>query len=968
MDTPSTSQSEQVGEREGGAPDAGEGNSSSPIDTKTTKSTEKLSKTKSKKAKDAQKKAGKSKSKKAKEVTPSDTDDSDTVSDLDSDDSDSASSNSENDSETETEKEKKKRKAKKKAKQKAKDKRKAKSKKKARKEAATESDSDDDSEDDSDPETESELEDDEVDVDANAELQQQLLQMQQMQQLQGLGQGGLPPPQWGNLRGSGRRGQLGGRTAQLQAARNAKQLEALGLDPTGRVKKGKKDKKGKRKRASKLEFKRVDQLWDSTIHNYKLTDTAEDEESSEYDQYLFNVRRTFDWEGKYKNTVVDIKSKLLKEALNEVMDGVKGVSLVEETPCIDPNLLFLYLEDLRKLCKELKNKKITTKKGKKKAKKRQETKRKHLKVLLKYLDKDYSATKKTLYPMLESGLITFDLLWALYKPNTLAYTTTYGSADEPRAFKIELAEKEFSFMKGEWYNIEGRYLEYDGKTWGMGTMDCDVPGFKGARKITSLNCYPLKYHKNEAKVRAELIERGKKFVSLQGVNYTCHEGMAYYKKRKQIIKVNINGRIMVDPAIHRRILPNYNVSTVKPKDPDILDSDSDDSDDDCGCNESSDEEQGRTMLEEREKKEKDDEEPKMKMKIVMDDKETPRIIEVPVDADGQEIKVEKLEEVPSKMANKDDAAAVPEDDKKALPTFTDEEYLIASPVVLGFAFAEKLWLEFTVSGVKDIVWNEGAYDSLVLEDNTKAIVKALVESHKYHPAESIDDVIQGKGKGLVAVLHGPPGTGKTLTAEGISELLKCPLYMVSAGELGTDPRTLEAELQKILDIAHAWGAVLLLDEADVFLEKRTIQDIHRNALVSIFLRLLEYFQGILFLTTNRVETFDDAFQSRIHIALRYGELSTKAKKSVFKMFIERVRVLEGVDTMPFDENDYNTLARNNLNGRQIKNTIRTAQALAVNNNEPLSMEHIKRVLDVSNAFDRDLKGGPGFEDAMRGYF
>ena len=243
--------------------------------------------------------------------------------------------------------------------------------------------------------------------------------------------------------------------------------------------------------------------------------------------------------------------------------------------------------------------------------------------------------------------------------------------------------------------------------------------------------------------------------------------------------------------------------------------------------------------------------------------------------------------------------------------------MIASPVVLGFAFAEKMWLEFTISGIKSITWNEGAYDSLVLEDNTKSIVKALVESHKYHPAESIDDVIQGKGKGLVAVLHGPPGTGKTLTAEGISELLKCPLYMVSAGELGTDPRTLEAELNKILDIAHAWGAVLLLDEADVFLEKRTIHDIHRNALVSIFLRLLEYFQGILFLTTNRVETFDDAFQSRIHIALRYGELSVKAKKSVFKMFIERVRQLEGVETMPFTEQDYTDLAKNNLNGRQV---------------------------------------------------
>jgi hypothetical protein len=106
---------------------------------------------------------------------------------------------------------------------------------------------------------------------------------------------------------------------------------------------------------------------------------------------------------------------------------------------------------------------------------------------------------------------------------------------------------------------------------------------------------------------------------------------------------------------------------------------------------------------------------------------------------------------------------------------------------------------------------------------------------------------------MVAVLHGPPGTGKTLTAEGISELLKCPLYMVSAGELGTDSRYLESELQKILDICHAWGAILLLDEADVFLEKRNMHDIHRNALVSIFLRQLEYFQGILFLTTNRVE-------------------------------------------------------------------------------------------------------------------
>lgn len=701
-------------------------------------------------------------------------------------------------------------------------------------------------------------------------------------------------------------------------------------------KRGSKDKPVKGKRASKLEFKRVDQLWDSTIHDYKLTDTVEDDESSEYDQYLFNVRRTFDFDGKYQTTVVDIKSKLLKEVLNDIMGGVKGVSLVEENPNVDPNLLFLYLEDIRDSMKELKKKLKSSEKMKKKLRKKNESKVNHTKVLLKYLDKDYAKTKKALYPMLESGLITFDLLWAIFKPGQIAVTTTYGSIDEPRAFKVELTEKEYSFMRGQWYNIEGRYLEYDGKTWGMGTMDCDVSQFKGARKINSLACYPLKYHKDEDKLRKELIERGKKFVSLQGVHYKSHEGLAYVKRKRQIIKVNINGRIMVDAAIHRRILPNYQISTVKPKDQDEME-DEDDGDSDGGCcgDDSGDENQEQELEEVEHHSESESEEDDSKR---------------------------KLQELDGKEGDEK------EDDKKALPVFTDEEYLIASPVVLGFAFAEKLWLEFTVSGIKDIVWNDGAYESLVLEKGTKEIVKALVESHKYHPAESIDDVIQGKGKGLVAVLHGPPGTGKTLTAEGISELLKCPLYMVSAGELGTDPRTLEGELQKILDIAHAWGAVLLLDEADVFLEKRTIQDIHRNALVSIFLRLLEYFQGILFLTTNRVETFDDAFQSRIHIALRYGELSVKAKKSVFKAFIERVRLLEGVATMPFTEEDYDNLAKNNLNGRQIKNTVRTAQALAVNQREPLGMQHIRQVLDVLLRFDRDLKGGTGYEDAMRSYY
>lgn len=203
--------------------------------------------------------------------------------------------------------------------------------------------------------------------------------------------------------------------------------------------------------------------------------------------------------------------------------------------------------------------------------------------------------------------------------------------------------------------------------------------------------------------------------------------------------------------------------------------------------------------------------------------------------------------------------------------------------------------------------------------------------------------------------------------------------------MGTDPRTLETQLSRILDIAHVWGAVLLLDEADVFLERRSVHDLHRNALVSVFLRLLEYFQGILFLTTNRVETFDEAFQSRIHIALRYNDLDKKAKRVIWKTFLEMVAKGE---CLPGDtprqivsKEELEGLARRQLNGRQvtilrqtntryrasliltlyaftlqIKNTVRTAQALAVNKNENLSMEHLNLVLAVTEGFEHDLKG------------
>lgn len=333
-----------------------------------------------------------------------------------------------------------------------------------------------------------------------------------------------------------------------------------------------------------------------------------------------------------------------------------------------------------------------------------------------------------------------------------------------------------------------------------------------------------------------------------------------------------------------------------------------------------------------------------------------------------------------------------DDGNMANHIFTEEELIIASPVVLGFAFSEKLWLEFSLSGIEEIHWNAEAFDSLVLPDKIKSNLKGLVSSHRFNAARTIDDVIQGKGKGLNVVLHGPPGVGKTLTGESIAEYLRCPLYAVSAGELGTNSGSLERDLNRIMDITHSWGAILLLDEADVFLEARQPHDIHRNSLVSVFLRLTEYYQGILFLTTNRVETFDEAFQSRIHMGIRYENLKPAARKKIWQHHVGKVEKMtveqdatRGKGKMkPFTEADFNELSKKNMNGRQvrvlflaltwallmtgqIKNTVKTGQSIALSEKATFSMEHLKRVLEVAQAFEDDMRGGKGYRDAMQHY-
>ncbi|EQB52527.1 hypothetical protein CGLO_07843 [Colletotrichum gloeosporioides Cg-14] len=140
-------------------------------------------------------------------------------------------------------------------------------------------------------------------------------------------------------------------------------------------------------------------------------------------------------------------------------------------------------------------------------------------------------------------------------------------------------------------------------------------------------------------------------------------------------------------------------------------------------------------------------------------------------------------------------------------------------------------------------------------------------------------------------------------------------------------------------MAHRWACVLLLDEADVFLAKRTKSDVKRNGLVSVFLRILEYYPGILFLTTNRVGAIDDAFRSRLHLTLYYPKLVEKQSTKIWKNNIRKLeqvnelRVKKGQQPIKYDKDEIVKWAKVNWeslqwNGRQIRNAFQTAIALA----------------------------------------
>ncbi|KAK0457250.1 P-loop containing nucleoside triphosphate hydrolase protein [Desarmillaria tabescens] len=591
---------------------------------------------------------------------------------------------------------------------------------------------------------------------------------------------------------------------------------------------------------------------------------------------------------------VVIKSEYILKACKDVIQSWPGISWNSDPLELDPEVFLTYLDEFKEYRDHLASKKPQSQLD--------TYVLSSVDLLLSSLNSDYRNTIRTINKLKSHGEITWDLLYSILVPRSMLVTRC-AVTGAPRLFKLKSAVST---------NVEGMRcyqlscVSVDlvdrplTQTVGVSNVTTQIliKRFKGTVKIDSLDAYPIRFHPDAAKLKETVLQRGKKWSVLRGIHHMQFNGIAALKcGDSRLLRHNVKGRIMVDRASFRRFNPNYKYPTAVSK------------------------AEGTPHLD-----------------------PYGNIVDAePVPVLGQYANVlnDTFEGVLVDSHLRDEEST---DDVE----LTDEELMLTPTVVFGFSLSDKLWLEFDVEKISDVEWNKDAFANLVLPTDRKDLLQSLVEAH--HRELGFDDFIKGKGHGLVINLFGPPGVGKTFSAEATSEHVKRPLYLVGAGDLGTDANSLDMALERVFEVATTWKAIVLIDEADVYLEQRSLHDLVRNAMVAVFLRHVEYYRGILFLTTNRVKAFDEAFLSRIHVALHFHELPLESKMQVWAAFIAKAGASADITPQQIQE-----LAKRDVNGRQIKNAARTAQSLAVGRGEKLAFKHFLSTLDAMDDFTKEFQ-------------
>ena len=234
-----------------------------------------------------------------------------------------------------------------------------------------------------------------------------------------------------------------------------------------------------------------------------------------------------------------------------------------------------------------------------------------------------------------------------------------------------------------------------------------------------------------------------------------------------------------------------------------------------------------------------------------------------------------------------------------------------------------------MENLTEYIYNPQLIDKLVLEESHKELIKVLSKSD----TSVMEDIIEGKIGGIFVLCTGEPGLGKTLTAEVLSEFVQAPLYKVQCSQLGLDVDKIESNLENVLRRSKRWGAVLLIDEADVYIRKRGT-DIHQNAIVGVFLRLIEYYKGILFMTSNLGQDIDDAIKSRAIAQIDYNYPNLEDRIKIISIMIQQMNL------KVIDKPEVIADSLGELSGRDIKNIFKLAKIISDKTEKPADIKSL----------------------------
>lgn len=253
------------------------------------------------------------------------------------------------------------------------------------------------------------------------------------------------------------------------------------------------------------------------------------------------------------------------------------------------------------------------------------------------------------------------------------------------------------------------------------------------------------------------------------------------------------------------------------------------------------------------------------------------------------------------------------------------------PKLACFHMTKHLRMQIHVNNLTEYIYDRELASKLVLPAESRGLVEILLAKQ-----EEFKDIVAGKSGGTIILCAGPPGTGKTLTAEVYAEAVARPLYSVQASQLGVQAEQLEKELMLVLQRGRRWNAVMLLDEADVYVHARG-DDLYQNAIVGVFLRVLEYHASVLFLTTNRAETVDDAIASRCTAKIVYSLPTPENQAKIWRILADNAEI----DIA--DKEIAKIVKEHALSGRDVKNLLKLAALFSKASGKPVTAETIAYV-------------------------